>query len=1370
MVLLSSLASVANEHGEYRFKHLSENDGLLHANVTAIEADSAGFMWFGTHRGLNRFDGYTVDSWRHTSGGELDVYYNRIYSLAAVDGNLWMGTGAGLACFDMSGKTFLTFEFAPVADNGNFGRNIEYVLPDVHPGRLWVRASNIFKLYDITRTDNGQPLSLAAVRIGSSNAYKAAEPSPKVAFDNNGHVWFSGCEHLECYTREPAGNLVYGGEAPGVTGNNVKALLFDNGTLWIAYHTSVARYAVQPDGALRFIDRVDIPSSVGVNSMAVGRDYVWVGAQDGVFRLPKHDISALRVMHPSSDVNCVKVDRFDNVWVSGWDSGVAFAGTRADFFGTLRFPSSRGSDDGDAVEFISSLHSDADGHIYVGSKFGGLGRINAATKETEWGFCTDAPVNGAHITAINSDARHIYAAVDNYVAVIGKTSRKVEAVMRSKHRGYIFGLAFDRFGKMWLATYAGLECMARDSAGTWHSVADFRHDSPAPFALTTNLLHNIFSDTEKNELIVTSAGGLNRVMLDDAGHVERILHYRAADGPEGERLSSDFLWPIDRADAPSTYWVGTMGNGLNKVTFIDANGNNTYRSIHYSTSPGNMSDDVESIQTDRFGRVWCAGTGLGYFDESISKFNRYDLSDGLQGSRFGTSSSTRDSSGTLWFGGVNGLNYFVPERENSADVLTGVLFSGASVGPDPVPGFSADTREIHLKYPDNNLTVNFTTLSYATTSHVSYRYKLEGYDSDWHYIAPGQTPEAVYSKLPYKRMRLIVEAGDWHDWSGNPSVLVIDSEGPWWLSWWAWTIYALAAIALVGFVAYYLNERSKRKRAEAVSRERYLQQQEVMKMKMRFFTDVSHEFRTPLTLIRHAAGELGTSATDGRDRYVKLIARNAGVLANMVNELLDFHRVDIGSTPLRTTLTSVVGMISSIVEEFTVWAEESGLSISLTSREPEIDMWIDREQVSKILSNIISNSIRYTDAGGCIEVKIDSGFYQDVVPAYPSTYSIVSSMVPGRQLIVRVRDTGSGIAAASLPVIFERFRQTDGRTRSTAASGIGLSLVKALTMLHHGGIVVSSEEGVGTEMILFIPMTYDYLTPEQKIGHSGFAVKDYLQSYGAAYQTVDIAPQPSPSPSPSGAVMMIVDDNREILDLLAGFFAGDYEVVTASSAEEALTLVADRLPDLILSDVMMPGMNGLELCAKLKTDLQTCHIPVVLLTAMANEESQIEGIEIGADAYIAKPFNPKLLKATVRNLLARVRRDNPRSGQPSRKDIKNRKERELFERFEALVKANLTNPDYSVDSIWAELGLNRSRLYAMVKEVTGMPLGSYVKKLRLEQAAALLLSTDLSVSEVAYSVGIGNLAYFSRLFKSEYGASPTEWLKNNEKPSNPTVK
>lgn len=1362
-MLLSSLAATANEHGEYRFKHLSESDGLLHANVTALESDSDGFMWFGTHRGLNRFDGYTIDSWRHTSGDELDVYYNRIYSLAAVDNRLWMGTGAGLACFDMSAKTFLPFEFAPVADNGEFCRGIEYVLPDVHPGRLWVRASNIFKLYEITPTD-GPTVRIETVRIGSSNAYKASEPSPKVAFDNNGHVWFSGCERLEHYNEDPAGNLVYSGESDNVTGNNVKALLYDDGTLWIAYHTSVARYEVEHDGALRFIDSVDIPTSVGVNSMAVGKDHVWVGAQDGVFRLPKQDISALRVMHPSSDVNCVKVDRFDNIWVSGWDSGVAFAGTKADFFGTLRFPSSRGSDNGDAVEFISSLHADADGYIYVGSKFGGLGRIDAATKETRWGFCTDAPVNGAHITALNSDNRHIYAAVDNYVAVINKSSRKVEEVLRSKHRGYIFGIAFDRFGKLWLATYAGLECMERDGAGRWHSVADFRDDSPAPFSLTTNLLHNIFSDTDKNELIITSTSGLNRVILDDSGNVERILHYRAADAPEGERLSSDFLWPIDRADAPSTYWVGTMGNGLNKVTFIDGNGNNTYRSIHYRTSPGNMSDDVESIQTDRFGRVWCAGTGLGYFDESIARFNRYDLSDGLQGSRFGTSSSTRDSSGTLWFGGVNGLNYFVPERENSADVLTDVLFSGASVGLNPIDGFNANTREIRLKYPDNNLTVNFSTLSYATTGHVSYRYKLEGYDSDWHYIAPGQAPEAVYSKLPYKRMRLIVEAGDWHDWSGNPSVLIIDSEGPWWLSWWAWTIYALAAVGLIGFIAYYLNERSKRKRAEAVSRERNLQQQEVMKMKMRFFTDVSHEFRTPLTLIRHAAGELG-GATDGKDRYVKLIARNAGVLANMVNELLDFHRVDIGSTPLRTTLTSVVDMISSIVEEFSVWAEESGLSISLSSQEQEIDMWIDREQVSKILSNIISNSIRYTDAGGCIEVKIDSGLYQDVVPAYPSKYSIVSSMIPGRQLIVRVRDTGSGIAASSLSVIFERFRQTDDRSRSTAASGIGLSLVKALTMLHHGGIVVSSEEGVGTEMILFIPMTYDYLTPEQKIGDSGFAVKDYLQSYGAAYQTVDIAPLQS-APSGSGAVMMIVDDNREILDLLAGFFAEDYDVVTASSAEEALTLVGERLPDLILSDVMMPGMNGLEFCAKLKTDLQTCHIPVVLLTAMANEESQIEGIEIGADAYIAKPFNPKLLKATVKNLLARVRRDIPQQQQPSRRDIKNRKERELFERFEALVKANLTNPDYSVDSIWAELGLNRTRLYALVKEVTGMPLGSYVKKLRLEQAAKLLLTTDMSVSEVAYRVGIENLAYFSRLFKSEYGASPTEWLKNNETTSN----
>lgn len=1370
--LASMIFSSAQTDGALQFRRLTHLDGLLHDNVTSVAQDSIGFIWLGTHRGLNRYDGYRVDSWKY-SGDEINsVFYNRIYSIAREGSRLWLATEAGLACFDTDTKCFRPFGVSENTPDSLFYQNVRYVHKDWRRNHVWTLAANTFRLARVYVSDSG--ISLKAVKIGSSNCFEAEGANPRVAFDDDGRVWFSGCATIEAYREDNGGNLVYIGHVPGVSGYNVRALVRDNGSMWIAYPDRVVKCDVSDDGMLHPTNEIVIPTSVGINSMALAPQYIWVAAQDGAYRLPKdnpHNFTAYKTSSNSSpiisDINNVFVDYYANVWLSGWESGVAFANPMSEIFGTLRFPSVSDQSGG---EFISSLHYDKDGYVYVGSKFGGIGRINAKTKQADWEFSRDPALMRNNIPSIEADDRYVYAAIDNAVIIIDKISRRAVERVQTQGNGYIFWIAFDKFGRIWLATYAGLECFRKSQSGHWENVYALRASSSAPFALTTDMLHNICSDTERNELIVTSAMGINRVILDEKGDVNRVIQYTAADGLPESRLSSNYLWPIAKAGESATYWIGSMGSGLNKVTLVDnPDGSHSYIASHYGTNQGAVSDDIESIMLDRFGRVWCAGPGLGYFDENVGRFNFYDKTDGLQGNLFGTSSATSDENGTLWFGGAGGVNYFTPSRESYAPVRTGVAFSLINAGGTIINAFKGEPDDIVLKYPDNYFTVDFTSLSYTTSKHVRYRYRLDGYEKEWHYIEPGERPEATYSKLPYKHLRLIVEAGDWQDWSGSPTVLTIDSQGPWWSAWWAIALYVLVGGAILFIVALFFINRYRAKQSVAIQRDKEEQQREMMQMKMRFFTDVSHEFRTPLTLIRHAAGELQHNSAD-HDRYVRIISRNAGVLTNMVNELLDFHRADMKSTPLRTTLTSVVPMISAIVEEFRGWAEESGITIDLSFTERDIEMWLDREQLSKVISNIISNSIRYTDGPGIISIEVSTGLYQDAQAAFPGRVSLVSDMVPGRQLIIKIKDTGIGIPEDSLPVIFERFKQT--HSGSSAGSGIGLSLVKYLIELHRGGIVASSSEGEGTEVIVFIPMTYDYLTPDQKVGESAFNVKDYLNTYGAEYEKIGRTGSQAPQPASERQVVMVVDDNSEILDMLYDFFSKDYDVIVAQNAAEALQKSAEQLPDLIISDIMMPGMDGMEFCAKLKDDLRTCHIPVILLTAMAHEENQIEGIETGADAYIAKPFNPRLLAATVKNLLAR-RRDNQSIERPlseglmsRRPQIAEQKERELFDRFETLVRENFTNYDYTVENLWKDLGINRTRLFSLVKEATGMSLGNYIKKLKLERAAELLLTTDLNIAEVAYNVGIDSHAYFTRSFRSQYGMSPTEWIKSHQQPNN----
>ena len=1364
-VLLSAvtaLSAATADSGSMLFNRLSHADGMLHDNVTSVAQDSAGFIWLGTHRGLNRYDGYNLRGWKHPGGDPGAVYFNRINSIVCDGGLVWLATDAGLDVFHTSELRHTGYRTTSAADSVFF-RRVRSVMPSGIEGSVWMSTGTSARLV-CAETAAGDSLpTLGCLKIGSGNSFDTRGDRVHVASSPTAPwTWIAGQEHPAIYRRDARGNLDYVGVCENLRGYDVEALLADNGNLWIAYSNTVVRTTVNPDGTLTRDWELEIPTSVGVNSLAASATGVWVGARDGVFRLSKERPEIIEECRHSSsdprslinDVNSLACDRDGNLWVTGWTAGAAFANPLSAFFGTLRYPGG-----GMATSTVSVMHADPyDGYVYVGSKFGGIGRIDAATKRPEWNFSTAPELMRSNMTALETDSTAVYASVHDKVIAIDKRTGAIREVFGAGNGGYIFWIDFDRFGRLWLATDRGLECIARNAAGHWTPLMAFNDSPDAPLRVSTNQLHNICSDTEANELIITSNRGINRVILDAGGNVGRILHY-TTDGHPG--LSSDYLWAIDRAAEPHTYWVGSMGNGLSKIEFTDRE-STAMNAATFGRAQGARSDDVESIRVDARGRVWCGGPLLSYFDEATGRFNTFDLADGLQGSAFVTAAATRDPSGCLWFGGSNGLNYFNPNGETQAPVRTEVVFTGVSSANGEFPVSGSSDAKITLRYPDNGFRADFSTLSYASSNHVRYRYRLEGYDNDWRYLEAGEAPSVSYTRLPYKKMRLVVEAGDWQQWSGQPAVLTVDSRAPWWLSWWMMTVYFLIGLALIAAAIALTIRQTRRKQAEAIDRHTREQERRMLDMKMKFFTDVSHEFRTPLTLIRHAAGQLSAEAPDS-GRYVRLISRNAGVLTNMVNELLDFHRADLGSTPLRTTLTSVVPMVTSIVDELRGWAEESDLSLTLTVEEPDLEMWIDREQVSKIISNIVSNSIRYTDAPGSIEVTLSAGLYQDVVSAFPDRVALVSAMIPGRQLIVRVKDSGIGIAAEDLPGVFERFRQNAGSRRG-AGSGIGLSLVKALIELHRGGLVASSRRGEGTEMIVFIPMTYDYLLPEQKVAESRFAVKDYLRTYTTGLSG---APAEAPEDRVEGnrPLLMVVDDNEEILSILSDFFAADYDTVLARDAAEALAKASDKLPDAIICDVMMPGMSGLELCQQLKQGLHTCHIPVILLTAMANEENQISGIETGADAYIAKPFNPKLLAATVRNLLNRSRRAPAAEPEPVslRGALRQGRERELFERFEELVKANFSDREYKVESIWRELGINRTRLYSLVKEATGMSLGNHVRKLRLDRAATLMLTTEMSIGEIGFEVGIESASYFTRSFHEQFGMSPTEYIKKHDK-------
>ena len=1359
-MLCSSFANGFADAGLH-FRHLTRNDGLLHDNVTCIAQDSIGYIWFGTHRGLNRFDGYLIDSYRYENGKINSVYYNRVYAIEIVDHFLYMATEAGIVCFDIRKKQYVDVEEPGDQDFYSQVRAVKRGYNDF----LWFFTDrNRIRLGKVHYDPVQNKCIISDHKIGDDYEFVSQDNSPRLACDKSGNVWISGKDQLSCYSWGSDGELYFAGYSEQTTGRDVKEMRYGNGYLWIASWDKIVKYNVLNVIKMEMIQTIPY-SRRNVSTFYLNDNFIWLGSDQGVLQIGEKGNPPVMTEHRhlpldansiGNDPNNIFLDRNNNIWVSTWGAGVSYANTTPKLFQTIDYNPFKSKETVES-EFISSIHKSSDGYVYMGTKFGGISRFKSKNNEKEVEIFCKASQLLPSVTSIHSDASDIFAAVNNTIVVIGKQSKQIKEILHTTR--YVFWIEFDRFDRLWAATYSGLECFEKQK-GKWLKTKTLTTYSQ--LGLSTDFLHNIYSDKEKNELLVTSVQGVNRILFKENGDVKNIVSYKAKETGINS-LSSNYLWPIDKQN-DSVYWIGSMGNGLNRLTLIDLpDGTYDYTCEAFGMEDGAPSDDIESVEVDKYGNVWCGGFSLSCFDSKLKRFNVFDVSDGLQSYMFGTSSACKDSDGTLYFGGAKGMNYFMPVPNTTDTTIYPVFFSHIYINGKLVNSDIEFSKRLTLNYPDNNFTLNFTSLSFNTGQHIRYRYRLDGYDNEWRYIEMGKEPSVSYQKLPYGDYKLMIESGGWKDWKGDQSIMTLHVLPSVWWSWQAKLIYLLIAVCLAYFLLKSFLRWIQMSQILSLQAEREQQKEEMMQLKMRFFTDVSHEFKTPLSIINSAIAELDEEETAIlENKHFRLIKRNNNKLLKLINELLDFHRSDIREAHLKTTYIPVQNFIAQIYDEFLTWAAASGISMKLSMPEEEIRIWLDEEHFGKIISNILSNSIRYTETGGSIEVEISTGNVREKATYYEASFGCLDDLYRNNHLIIAVRDTGVGISAESLPKIFERFHQVESKTAKHLGSGIGLALVRSLICLHHGGIVVSSKRDAGTEIIIALPLDDSYLHKDEKVDESSFELGVYLSDYAVEYERSEWENR-TEGTMENKPTLLLVDDNQEILMILREHFKQDYNTILAFDGEEALRKCNTHFPDLVISDVMMPKMNGIELCVNLKKKLRTCFIPVILLSAKALVENQIEGVESGADAYIPKPFDIRLVRATVRNLLSRfgqLKDFTPASiAINNRKKIFDEKREAFLVQLTNLVETNINNPDFLVDHLCLELGVNRSKLYSTIKDVSGMTLGHYILKVRLDKAAKLLKNTDMTITEVCYQIGIESPSYFSKAFKVQFGVSPSEFIK-----------
>jgi len=818
-------------------------------------------------------------------------------------------------------------------------------------------------------------------------------------------------------------------------------------------------------------------------------------------------------------------------------------------------------------------------------------------------------------------------------------------------------------------------------------------------------------------------------------------------------LSSMAVYAIAE-DEQGVIWIGTQ-NGLNRYN----PDKNNFTSIRPSGQQ--ISQVINGIVPHKENLWLSTNKGIVRFNPSTLSSKIYTRYDGLQSDEFILASYYKSPAGEIFFGGISGLNSFFPDAiEDKTDCpltyITGLRIFNQSVainqevnGRIVLPQNVSQIEKIRLLYSDKSFTLEFTAPDAAVPANIIYACKLEGFDNEWIYYNSSQR-FATYTNLNPGTYTFKVKASnDPEVWGDNVTSLTIVVEPPLWATWWARTLYFLLACGAVWLLLRFFTLRMKEKNELRIERFKMRQQEELTQAKMGFFTNISHEFRTPLTLIIGPLEQMMETETDPEKQQLhSMMHRNAERLLRLINQILELRKLEQGKMKLQVQQLELVSFVSDLLGSFTDLANRKHISLTYSYNASQIRVWYDPDLLDKCLFNILSNAFKFTPDGGKVSLDIRED--------------------EGGRVYITVSDTGVGMDKDTLQRVFERFYQGNSK-QLTAGSGIGMHLAKSIAELHGGNITASSEMDKGSSFCLLILPGNSHFAVEQMALEDGFHRAEEKNTTDTKNSKAMESPEASDvhevqeDAVGKKLTILVVEDDEDIRKYIRKELESRYQVEEAVNGALGLSKAKKILPDLVITDVMMPEMTGTELCKRLKTDAETCHIPVIILTAQSDLEHRIEGLETGADSYIPKPFNVKHLNVRIEKLIAlrqtlKERFSKSLNMEAQEVTLTSTDER-LLQHAIDYIRENMEDPELSVENMSKALGMSRTHLHRKLKALTNQSPIEFIKVIRMKQAAYLLSTGKLSVSEVGYKVGYNTPSYFSSSFNAHFGMSPTAYME-----------
>ncbi|MFT3825293.1 MAG: two-component regulator propeller domain-containing protein [Chitinophagaceae bacterium] len=1310
------------------FHHLTVENGLSQNAVITISQDNQGFIWLGTSNGLNRYDGYRVKVYQSRASDSTTIMGSNVISiLNDSHKNMWIGTYNGLSKYQPETDRFKRIR----SPRGTLSFHSLY---EDRKGRIWAGTNT--GLYRIDP---------ATDQLESADSLLTKHPSGAwsiraILEDRNGLLWIGTTEGLFCIRQ--SGNTIertfYQHDpqnASSISGDFITTIEEDlQGRIWIGTHINgLNQYDSRTGQFKQFMHQSSAKSIINNNirKLLVDKEgHIWVGTQEGISVLDDagNSLDAFQQNdnNPESlsqnSVHSLYQDASGNIW-----AGTYFGGVNYTYSLNTQFSVLRKKDQADFLNnnVISSITEDEKNNLWIGTEGGGLNYYDRVTGlfHIYKHVATDTTSIGSNLIKI------VYRDWQGQIwcGTHGGGLNLFDPVKKDFKR-FLFrendpiwlneevvSIYEDGKGRLWVGTTLGVKVFNKIPRGLEPFTGSFNGKSPL-----SAVAYYILED-DKNRLWFCTSEGLY-----------------VLENEQFRKVSSDIANCIQQ-NKRSQLWIGIHQGGLARYD------ENTQQ-LEYYNQPGKIGNrNILGILEDDQQNLWLSSdNGLLKFNPKLEQLQQFTVSDGLAGNAFNYNSFFRDTKGEFFFGGFNGITHFYPEKIHANQKSGKIVFTGLKLFNDAVePGDSttllknniSGTTALTLKHNQDAITIEFALLNFIKSNKNSYAYQLEGYDKDWIYTS---IPSASYVNLPTGTYHFLVKGANNDGVWSDPISLKVTVLPPFWLTWWAYCLYILFAAGIIFLTLRYFILGALLKKEE-----------ELHQVKLNFFTNISHEIRTHLTLIMTPVDRMLDS--DEPSSFLKQqlgsVKHNANRLLKLVNELMDFRKAETANLKLVVQEHDLIPFLEDIYTSFRDISIKKSIATSFIYDGDSLPLYFDKEQLEKVFFNLLTNAIKFTPENGHIWLQVTEN---------------------DKEVTITVTDNGRGIAPEYIDKVFTNFFQVADHGFQNTGYGIGLALSKNIVLLHKGNIEVQSTPSAidGMNKTVF---TVTLLKGNKHFDSGQVKAGDTKQEFLHKQTETALLPEEADVAGVKKPVILIVEDNPELRTLVKETFQHHYTVAEAGDGMQGLEMATSLMPDIIVSDVMMPLMDGVELCHKLKTDERTSHIPVILLTAKSTQSDQVSGLENGADMYITKPFSTRVLELNVRNLLVARERIQQQilqqvSAYPAisfsngeKPPTINSTEQEFLQRVIQVVEEHMDNPAFGVEMLSRKVAMSTPALYKKIKAVSKMSVNDFVKSLRLKKAAQLLSEKQLTVSEIAYTVGYNDRKYFSQEFKKQFGKTPSEY-------------